>query len=174
MKRYIFVLLTALLTVFSVFSEEEKIIISGNNIYSINRSRGFEISAKDNIRFSEMNSNLPVKIVYPFEGDEIRSFSSVNNNPENTGSFSLTTPSQLFISKNIGNSWQEISIKYPFKKSYYITSSAVKGSDSDTLLLGTSFSGLFESKDNGRSWKSYRKNSAGWKKVQDFMMISAQ
>ena len=158
MKRYIFVLLPALLTVFSVFPEEEKIIIAGQNLYSINRRRGFEISEKENILFSEMNNNLPVKIVYPFSGDEIRSFSSVNNNPDDINSFSLTTPSQLFVSKNKGECWQEVSIKYPFKKSYYITSSALKGDDSEKMLVGTSFSGLFETRDKGRSWKSYRKN----------------
>ena len=158
MNKIILMFLLITSALISVFSEEEKIISAGDKYYSINRNRGFEISETEKISFREMNNNLPLKIVYPFSGKEIRSFTSININPDNSGSLSLTTPSQLFTTLTGGGDWKEIRVRYPFKKSYYITSSALKGKSGDSILIGTSFSGLFETEDGGRNWKSYRDN----------------
>ncbi len=167
MNKYLFLLLLFnILIVSALFSEDEKIIFSGQNFYSINRNRGFEVSDKKNIKFSERNRNLPVKLVYPFSGSEIRSFSSININPDNPESFSLTTPSQLLISRDSGENWNELNIKYPFKKSYFITSSALKGDES--IIIGTSFSGLFESENGGKSWRNYQDRLSWLKKGAGF------
>ena len=161
MNKIIFIVLLITAAFTSVSAGEEKIITYGGKLYSINRNRGFEISEEENISFREMNNNLPVKIVYPFSENEIRSFSSININPDNCSSLSLTTPSQLFTTLDSGENWKEIKIRYPFKKSYYITSSALKGETGKSILIGTSFSGLFETNDGGKSWKSY-KQSLEW------------
>ncbi len=158
MKKYILMMQLLLVFLSSVFSEDEKIISTDEFYYSVNRNRGFEISDKEVLNFEERNLNLPVKIVYPFDSSDIRSFSSLNVNPENPASVAVTTPSELHISTDRGESWTQVNIKYPFKKSYYITASAVKGNASDTFLIGTSFSGLFETRDSGKSWKNYRKS----------------
>ena len=161
MNKYILLFLLVYVFLFPCLSAEEKIILASEKLYSINRNRGFEVSEKENFAFREKNSFLPVKVVYPFSGNEIRTFSSVNFNPGNTGSVSVTTPSQLFTTDNCGENWKEIILSYPYKKSYYITSSAVKGEESQSIIIGTSFSGLFETSDGGRSWKSY-KDSLMW------------
>lgn len=157
-KSFLIPVLLVIIIMSPVFAIDEKIIISGNKLYAVNRNRGFETSDKTEIDFTEKNSSLPVKVVYPFSGDEIRSFSSLNINSENRENLSVTTPSQLFITDDSGENWKELPVKYPFKSSYYITASALKGGSSSSVLIGTSFSGLFESEDSGKSWKSYRTN----------------
>jgi hypothetical protein len=157
-KSFLLPVLLIIIFISPVFSIDEKIILSGNKLYAVNRNRGFETSDKTEINFTEKNSSLPVKIVYPFSGNNIRSFSSLNINSENRENLSVTTPSQLFTTDNSGDNWKELSIKYPFKKSYYITASALKGDSGQSVLVGTSFSGIFETEDSGKSWKSYRKN----------------
>ena len=168
MNKFILVFLLITASLNSVFSEEEKIVAAGNKLYSINRNRGFEISEAENISFREMNNNLPVKIIYPFTGNEVRAFSSININPDNCRSLSLTTPSQLFTTLDSGESWKEIKVRYPFKKSYYITSSALKGGSAESILIGTSFSGLFETNDGGKSWKTYKKSLSWMQKGAGF------
>ena len=139
-----------------IFGSDEKIILKGNNLYSINRNSGFEIYDNKRGGWIERNEDLPCKVVYPFRQDEVRGFTSININPGNEGELILSTPSQLFI-RGIENSInREVPLKYPFKKSYYITSSASKGAESSTILIGTSFSGIFETFNSGASWSSYK------------------
>ena len=139
----------------AVSADHEKLIKYNNTVLSINRNNGFERSHDNGKTWIKNNAGLPVKIVYPFNNKEIRTITSLNINPDDVASLSLTTIDSLFISDNGGEAWGRIGLSDPVRPVYYITSSAVGGENGRKILLGTSFSGIFESTDKGKTWKSY-------------------
>ena len=138
----------------SAFGTHEKILAYGPGFLSVNRNTGFEVYDNGSGKWVSKNTGLPVKIVYPFSGSGIRKITSVNISPFRSSDLSLTTVNSLYLSGNKGEEWEKISLSSPVRTIHYLTASAVGGGNGDNILLGTSFSGLFESTDRGRTWKS--------------------
>ncbi len=138
----------------SLSADPEKIIDCNQVYYAVNRNSGFEVSRDRGRTWTEMNMGLPDRIVYPFDALSKRNLTSFSLNADNTAIFSATTIDSLFVTMDSGSVWKEVKLKNPVKKSAYITASSIRGETGSDILLGTSFSGLFESEDGGRSWKS--------------------
>ena len=101
-------------------------------------------------RTETAQGNLPGRVLYPFQGTEAPRITGWNADPRNPLSLALTTPRELFVSRDGGRSWEAIDLSGAVKPSVYLTGAAVLG---DRLMVGTSFSGIYESEDRGRTWR---------------------
>jgi hypothetical protein len=137
------------------FTVEQILETPSGILYATSKQRGFLISFDDGASWLERNNGLPHRVVYPFseESQRIRHLTAVNIDPNNEGRVSVTTADQLYLSEDYGSSWQQIPIGKPLRSTSYLTSVALSPWDPDTLLVGTSFNGFFETTDRGASWQ---------------------
>lgn len=138
------------LAALNCFADSAKVIRSGSLLYAVNRDNGFEISADNGRNWEKRNSGLPARIVYPFDSSLIRNLTSLSVDPLDLSMLSVTTIDSLYISADSGHSWKKVPVSAPVKSTAYFTASSARGKN---MLLGTSFSGVFESSDNGKTWK---------------------
>lgn len=137
------------------FTIEQILETPSGILYATSKQRGFLVSFDDGASWLERNNGLPRRVVYPFseESGRIRHLTAVNIDPSNEGRVAVTTADQLYLSENYGGSWQQIPIGKPLRSTSYLTSVALSPRDPDTLLVGTSFNGFFETTDRGASWQ---------------------
>jgi len=68
--------------------------------------------------------------------------------------------SKVFRSDDAGNTWIELPVFDSINPNTYITASARHPTKPHMLLLGTSFEGIYESIDSGKTWKMPAENKA--------------
>ncbi len=145
-----------------VYGDGEKIVKYNDIYYSINREHGFEVLKNGNKFWAAFNRGLPDKVVYPFDNLSKRNFTSISVNTDNTDIYTVTTINSLYITKNSGLEWKKVALRSPVKDSSYIIASSVRGEAGDNILLATSFSGIFDTNDGGKTWKSYKEILSGF------------
>jgi hypothetical protein len=126
---------------------------AGGVLYAISNSRGFLASFDQGETWIERNRGLSRRVVYPFTEDRVRRITGLGVDPLHESRVAVTMASELFLSEDYGENWQPVPLARPLKPSVYLTSVALSPTDPNTLLLGTSFNGFFETADRGRSWK---------------------
>jgi len=129
-----------------------------NIIYSISNQQGFLISFNSGKSWTERNQGLPLRLIYPFDSARVRMLTSLAADPVNVNRVVVTTASELFLSEDYGLSWQQIPIGKPLRKNYYLTSCALSPYNRETILVGTSFNGFFQSRNLGKSWEDASEN----------------
>jgi hypothetical protein len=125
--------------------------------YGISQEHGFLVSADSGKTWAPRNEGLPTKLVYPFTQPKVRTLSAFGVDPLNPQRVAVTTASFLFISENSGMVWERI----PFKssnQSLYLTAVALSPHDPNTLAVGTSFAGIYETRDRGKTWRNITEN----------------
>jgi len=65
----------------------------------------------------------------------------------------VTTADTLYLSEDHGSSWSEIPIKNQINSNVKLTSVDLSPYDRNTMVVGTSFNGIFETTNLGKSWK---------------------
>ncbi len=127
--------------------------------YGISRRDGFYYASAGSSSWSKRSKGLPKRIIYPFTGEEgWRELTSLGVDNENGKRLLVSNPYGLYYSENRGSSWISVPLADPLKPVAYITSVALKGGmpgkefSEGTLLVGTSFSGLYQSIDGGNTW----------------------
>jgi hypothetical protein len=137
------------------FTIEQILQTPSGILYAISEQSGFLISFDEGKSWLEHNSGLPRRVVYPFDkaSARVRRLTSLNIDPLQEGRVAVTTADQLYLSEDYGSSWQQIPIGKPLRSTSYLTSVALSPRDPDTLLVGTSFNGFFETTDRGASWQ---------------------
>jgi len=128
-------------------------------IYTISNQQGFLVSFDSGKSWTERNQGLPLRLVYPFDSARVRILTSLAADPVNVNRVVVTTASELFLSEDYGLSWQQIPIGKPLRKNYYLTSSALSPDDRETILVGTSFNGFFQTRNLGKSWQDPSENA---------------
>jgi hypothetical protein len=126
---------------------------AGGLLYAISNTRGFLVSFDQGETWIERNRGLSRRVVHPFTQDRVRRLSGLGVDPLHESRVAVTMASELFLSEDYGASWQQVPLGKPLRPSVYLTSVALSPADPNTLLLGTSFNGFFETTDRGRSWK---------------------
>jgi len=127
-----------------------KIIPLNNGIlYGISSKEGFLISFDKGKTWERRNKGLPKKEIYPFKNLLTRNFTSVGIDPLHEQRAVLTTRDSIYLTENYGLSWEQIPVGKPLRTSSYFTSSALSSDNKDTILVGTSFNGFFETTDRG-------------------------
>ena len=128
-------------------------MLSDGKIMGITMSMGFVLSMDNGETWVQRNNGLPLKIVYPFGGNEYRRLTSLYVDPINPDRVAVTDSLSLFLSSDGGWNWEHIETGGPVKKSNYFTSVSLDPADEDRIILGTSFNGIFETKNRGQSWE---------------------
>jgi hypothetical protein len=129
------------------------IILQEETVAGITASSGFVISSDNGKTWTQRNNGLPHKVVYPFTGDEFRRLTSLYVDPLNINRIAVTDSSSIYISLDGGWNWEEIKTNGPVKRSNYFTSVSLDPSNEDRIILGTSFNGIFETNNRGKSWE---------------------
>jgi hypothetical protein len=133
----------------------EQILESPSGVlYGISKQRGFLVSFDDGENWLEHNNGLPLRVVYPFDRAEtrVRHLTAMNVDPLHEGRVAVTTSDALYLSEDFGSSWRQIPIGKPLRSTSYLTAVALSPRDPNTLLVGTSFNGFFETTDLGATW----------------------
>lgn len=125
--------------------------------YGISRDHGFLISTDDGKTWAARNEGLPTKLVYPFKEPKVRMLSAFGVDPLSPARVAVTTSSSLYVSEDSGGAWERI----PFKssnQSLYLTAVALSPHDPNILAVGTSFAGIYETRDRGKTWRNITEN----------------
>ncbi|MCD6397513.1 MAG: hypothetical protein J7L71_08225 [Spirochaetaceae bacterium] len=130
-------------------------IISENTIAAVTDSMGFIISEDNGKSWTQRNNGLPLKVVYPFTGNEYRKFTSLYVDPLNPSRMAVTDSSSVFITLDSGWNWEKVLINGVVKKSNYFTAISLDPHNENRIILGTSFNGIFETNDKGKHWNKY-------------------
>lgn len=125
--------------------------------YGISRKNGFLVSTDSGKTWITKNNGLPTKLVYPAAEPKVRTLTGFGVDPSNSQRVAVLTASSIFLSEDAGTTWQKI----PFKNTnlnIYLTAVALAPADKNTLLIGTSFAGIFETGDRGQTWRNISEN----------------
>ncbi len=147
-----------LCTVFS-FGDTSKFIIlkevapKDGSIYIATLESGLLVSYDDGQSWIDLNNGLPEKKVYPFTKVEYRPVTSIYVDPADHKHLAVTVSEGVYLSENGGKDWEKIPLSGVVKKSNYITSVTLSSTDRSRIIIGTSFNGLFDSVDRGKTWR---------------------
>ncbi len=148
---------------YNSISIEQKVITHSGICYALSRVRGFLVSFDGQQTWIERNPGLPCKIVRTSSQGRspgtVRHLTALGVDPVNEGRIAVTTAQELFLSENYGASWERIPLGKPMSSSSYPTSVALSPEDLNTILIGTSFNGFFETKNRGKSWQDYSQDA---------------
>ncbi len=128
------------------------VFVRASLFYGLSARYGFLVSADGGTSWERRSDGLPVKMVYPFSGEETITLTGLSFDPAHPRKVMVTTADSVWESCDAGLSWKEITLKSPVKKSAYITAAAAHPQQEGRYAVATSFSGIFETLDNGAHW----------------------
>jgi hypothetical protein len=140
-----------------IFQPEIFLQADANIAYGLSRKAGFLFSNDAGKTWSLRNDGLPKKKIYPYKEEQVRHLVSLGVDPKNSSRVAVLTASQIYISENYGQKWELVARKRPIPEGAYLTAIALSPVDKDTILLGTSFAGIFETHDRGQNWRNISK-----------------
>lgn len=133
--------------------QPERIVKSADHIYyGISRERGFLVSTNQGRHWEPRNEGLPTKPVWPFKLPQVRPLTSIGVDPLDPRRVAVSTSQELYYSENAGISWRKIPLNRSFPSQAYLTAVALSPFNADTFLVGTAFSGLYETTNLGKNW----------------------
>lgn len=121
-------------------------------LYGVSHRHGFLKSLDGGENWIASNSGLPERMVYPFNRGGVKMLTAITYDVNDPSRILISSPQEIYLSENSGISWEKINLKSPFKYSNYISSLALNPHNRDSIVVGTSFSGIYETSDRGRSW----------------------
>ncbi len=137
-----------------LFYPETYLQADTNIAYGLSRKTGFLFSSDAGKSWSPRNNGLPKKRIYPYREEQVRHLVALGVDPLNSARVAVLTASQIYLSENYGQTWELIARKRPIPEGAYLTAVALSPVDKKTILLGTSFAGIFETHDLGQSWSN--------------------
>lgn len=127
--------------------------IDSSLLYGVSLRNGFLKSFDGGESWISSNRGLPERVVYPYNRDGVKMLTSITYDVNDPSRILISSSREIYLSENSGASWDKVNLKSPFKYSNYITSLALSSQDSDFIIVGTSFSGIYETTDRGVSWR---------------------
>ena len=137
-----------------IFQPDAFLQADTNIAYGLSRKAGFLFSNDAGKNWSPRNNGLPKKRIYPYEEEQVRHLVALGVDPLNSSRVAVLTANQIYISENYGQTWELVARKRPIPEGAYLTAVALSPVDKNTILLGTSFAGIFETHDRGQNWKN--------------------
>ena len=129
------------------------VVAAGSSYYARTRRAGVFASVDDGRTWQPRTAGLPHRQVYPFpEPPEHALITALGADPTDPRRVAVTTAAAIWLSENGGASWRQLPTAAPVRETAYFTSVALSPHDPDALLLGTSFHGLYETRDRGMTW----------------------
>lgn len=122
--------------------------------YAASSESGIFVSSNRGETWQHHSIGLPHRIIYPFsESPPYDPITFIGVDPCNPSRVAITTSNRVYLSETFGISWEEIPTSQPVRKISYFTSVAPSPHDPNSLLLGTSFHGVYETTDRGENWQ---------------------
>jgi hypothetical protein len=122
--------------------------------YGVSRRDGFLVAIDAGKTWAAKNEGLPTKLVYPVTEPTVRTITGFGIDPVNPERVAVTMSSTLFLSEDSGEHWQTIPFVSKAGNKIYFTAVALSPFDKNTMVAGTSFAGIFETKDRGQTWSN--------------------
>ena len=132
---------------------QQSVRTAGGITYALSATRGFLVSFDLGSTWIERNQGLSRRMVYPFTEDRVRRLTSLGVDPAHEARVAVTAASELFLSEDYGSTWVKIPWGKPLRPSTYFTAVALSPHDPGRLLVGTSYSGFYETADRGATWQ---------------------
>lgn len=120
--------------------------------YGISREDGLLFSSNAGNTWELRNEGLPKKTIYPFKAEKVRCLTDLGVDAANPARIVTLTATNIYLSEDYGKTWNLIPRRRPIPEGAYLTAVALSPTDKSTILLGTSFAGIFETKDRGQTW----------------------
>ncbi|HPO98107.1 MAG TPA: putative glycoside hydrolase [Bacillota bacterium] len=131
------------------------VIPTGTNIvYGLSDAAGVMYSADNGVTWESRNEGLPHKLIYPFVKKQSRLLTAMGVDPLEPSRVAVTTSTAIYLSEDAGLTWRLIPVKKPIPGNSYFTSIALSPHRKESILVGTSYSGFFETTDGGRKWEN--------------------
>jgi hypothetical protein len=131
---------------------EQTVTTGAGIVYALSREEGLMVSFDAGKSWLARSKGLPLAHTWPFETERVRRLTSLGVDPADPGRLAVTTAQELFLSENYGGSWVQVPLGKPLRASSYLTAVSLAAGDPDSLLVGTSFNGFFETRDRGQTW----------------------
>jgi hypothetical protein len=112
------------------------------------------VSTDGGTTWSARNLGLPARAVYPFAEDRPPIVTGLSVDVYNGDRVGIATLDTIFLSENAGLTWDRIELKDPLRSNDQLTCISLSPYSNDSLAVGTSFHGFFETLDRGRTWTS--------------------
>jgi hypothetical protein len=120
--------------------------------FSYTEEYGIAFSFDDGRSWILRNQGLPVQRIYPFHDTKVKRITSIAIDPKFENRVAVSTLYGVFVSSDYGANWTEIALGSPISKNDLFMSVALCPDDENRILVGTSFSGLYETTDFGKTW----------------------
>lgn len=102
---------------------------------------------------------LPLRWIWPFEEKEKKPITSLSYHADNPKRLLVSTGEEILISEDGGESFKEVANQDKIHYSAYFTAVAMSHENPlDEWVIGTSFNGLYLTKDGGKTWHRARGN----------------
>lgn len=132
----------------------EQFVVAGATEYGVVNNVGVYVSEDGGASWSLRDKGLPRRMVYPFEHTGVETITGIGVDPLDPRRVAVTTSLGLWVSSSSGRIWVSLPLGAPIARVAYITSVALSPWSRTTFAVGTSFGGLFETTDGGKSWRS--------------------
>lgn len=119
-------------------------------------------------RYQEVKGEgLPLRWIWPFEEPEKKPITSISYHEDNPNRLLVSTGEEVLLSEDGGDTFREIANKDKIHYSAYFTAVAMSYENPlEEWVLGTSFNGLYLTKDGGETWHRAKGNLSelfyGW------------
>jgi len=97
-------------------------------------------------------NNLPLRVVYPFDSEAHLPVHDIGIDSNKPWRLLLCSRNSIFISANFGSTWKRLDTEKYINENTYFTAASLSSVNSKAIIAGTSFEGIYESLDGGKTW----------------------
>lgn len=126
------------------------VVASDSLRYALSEEGVFLCSTDRGATWEERHQGLPERKVYPHHTMVKRPLTAIGVDIHNPSRVAVTTASAMYLSEDYGMTWQRVPVRLP--GGAYITAVAISPWEKGRYLLGTGFSGVFETRNAGANW----------------------
>jgi hypothetical protein len=125
--------------------------------YGISREYGFMASSDSGNTWEERNEGLPKALINKSLPPRVRFLTALGIDPASPERVAVVTTTKLYLSGDYGQTWQAIDMRKHISGGLYLTSVALSP-DKKSIAVGTSFAGIYETKNQGLTWSNISQN----------------
>ena len=154
MKRTLVIIVSALLFCLCLHAGDFLYDENGALFLAVIQNTGLFISNDGGLTWTDRSAGLPQRIVYPDYGKGIKTLAAAaigRTDGENAVLLAATSDA-IYRSTDSGLSWKTVPVLPPVKPADFFTCIDGDPDNADGIIVGTSYSGILETKDAGKTW----------------------
>jgi len=133
------------------WAEDKVYRTASGTLWRLSYAEGVLSSTDGGETWLDRTAGLPRRAVFPFGATQPPLVSSLAVDPTDERRVAITTTEAVYLSADEGASWTRLDVKEPLRPNDQLTCVALSPHD-DTVAVGTSFHGFFETPDRGGRW----------------------